>query len=105
MFKRLTWWGTPLGLHKCTPQDKLDAVTKFNNVKLDCDEYPFSASKEGGYWRYQQGRVSARFIPVIENRSFGSMLNSLQFMNDNDPFIVAPFSEISGSFIINQPSK
>lgn len=54
------------------------------------DEYPFSASMEGGYQRYQQGRVSSRFIPANENMSFGREMRVLRKLKFGDYYIVVP---------------
>jgi hypothetical protein len=61
---------SPNGLEGCTRADYERTKLKLGS-NLDCDEYPFSASMEGGYKNFIQGRVSGRFIPHYENYLFG----------------------------------
>ncbi len=42
---------------------------------LDCDEYPFSSTVEGGAANYRAGKVSLRPINLSHNRAAGGFLN------------------------------
>ena len=98
--------GTPLGLPACRPADKVKAVDQFGGAKVECDEYPFNASREGGYRNYKRGRVSARFIPKIENFSFGQIINAAtRKMEPGQRYIVVASNISPISFFIPDWSK
>ena len=90
--------GTPLGLPECEPSDKISASSSMSGP-VECDEYPFNASREGGYSNYKRGRVSARFIPAFENRAFGLILQAATAkMKRRQRYLVvaAPWIPVSG---------
>ena len=60
---------SPNGLYGCT-RDDFNKELSFYKMELDCDEYPFSASMEGGYNNFERGQVSGRFIPSEDNFNF-----------------------------------
>lgn len=68
---------SPRGLDGCTTQDRVNSELVFKS-KVQCDEYPFNTSIEGGYSNFLQGRVATRYIPQIENSKFGGMIGSLK---------------------------
>ncbi|MBL8371595.1 MAG: hypothetical protein JNK28_09415 [Burkholderiaceae bacterium] len=43
-------------------------------VGLDCDEYPYAASEEGGLDGYNQGIVALEPVPIFDNRGAGAKL-------------------------------
>jgi len=67
---------------------------------LDCDEYPFGSTLQGGLLNYKAGRVSLRPISTSDNRSAGSKLR--QFYGECD---VKSFDPIRSTFgVIPVPS-
>lgn len=70
---RRTWpqsKGSLLGLHNCLYENRNQAVINLS-AWVNCDEYPFNVSMEGGYERYRNHMVSARFILATDNIDFG----------------------------------
>ena len=67
--------GSPAGLRGCTGADQASAQAHFNTA-VDCDEYPFNASREGGFKNFKRHRVSARYIPRIENRMLAPIIKA-----------------------------
>lgn len=70
--------------------ERADAIQKYDGYFVNCDEYPFSASLEGGYKQYLQGRVSARFIRADDNLNFGRNISKLSRLKYRDAYIVVP---------------
>ena len=93
---------SPRGLEGCTTQDRVNSELVFRS-KVQCDEYPFNTSIEGGYSNFLQGKVATRYIPQIENSKFGGMIGSLNKMHQGDYFIVMPLDMVWKSIIINIP--
>lgn len=93
---------SPNGLYGCT-RDDFNKELSFYKMELACDEYPFSASMEGGYNNFERGQVSGRFIPSEDNFNFGKVLSSLGRMKKGDYYIVAPLEFAPSSMIINKP--
>ena len=64
------------------------------DLMLECDEYPFNASMQGGP---RSDRVSLRLIPMTENRAVGGHLRALIIlsrMKRGSKFLVVSAPEI-----------
>lgn len=102
---RKTWPNkrSPAGLQGCTAQDRESSMLAFG-VRVACDEYPFSASMQGGYNNFLSSGVSGCYIPLVENRDFGfKILSRLEGMQQGDYYIAAPSDVTWSSMMINKP--
>jgi RHS repeat-associated protein len=67
--------------------------------KLQCDEFPFHSSEEGGAKRYGMGMVSLRPITASDNHGFGSVVwggaVKVKGVNPGDSFLIVPYGDVS----------
>lgn len=71
--KRRNWQAKEI---ECSSTKKLLAMHSFNTTFVQCDEFPFYRTRQGGPENHPQ-RVSLRYIPRRENQSVGGMFGSL----------------------------
>jgi hypothetical protein len=65
-------------------------------IAIDCDEYPFAASKEGGKARYKSYKVSLRPIGASDNRRAGAIYGAaVRKAKNGDKFVIAPVGPVS----------
>jgi hypothetical protein len=49
------------------------------NSEIECDEYPYASTIQGGFINYQQGKVSIRFVDAKQNKTQGKWLKSFYY--------------------------
>ena len=94
---------TPRGMpNSCNlGSDLIEAKARFG-PSVDCDEYPFNSSREGGYKNYKRHRVSLRYIPSTENNYFGFRVLSRLRAKPKEKYMVAAFPWTPFSTVIDK---
>lgn len=80
---------------QCNPVNKAKAAIKYAGRPVDCDEFPFYRSRQGGPENYP-ARTSLRFIPRNQNQSVGGAFGALAIgKRKDDKFLVLPLPDVS----------
>jgi len=96
--------GNPRSWLNKTSSCNLQARAKYNET-MDCDEYPFASSQQGG----KTNSVSLRLIDPTDNRSggrlLGGMLKADRTVAGKDSYIVLAHSMVPLSFYWTRKGK
>ncbi len=96
-----SWYRNSL---ECSAVKKQLAMKRHGGGSVECDEFPFFKSAQGGRPNYP-GLVSLRYIPKRENRSVGGLYASLvrwSNLRKNKKFLVLAHPSIPFSMVINK---
>lgn len=79
--------------------------TTGRSLGLDCDEYPYGSTSEGGRANYDAGRVALEPVPIPDNRGAGAKLRAfysacgvVSSAGSRSEFLVATVPEIAATF-------